>query len=152
MNELIQLILSSWAYFWLAVLVITLLLEVVSVGLTSIWLSGGALAALVLAFLDVNPIIQWIVFFVVTFVLIYFTRPWAMKYLETKKTATNYEETIGKIVRIVEPVDNTKGTGRALYNGMEWSAKAASDDLLFAADEQAKVVEVRGVKLIVEKL
>ena len=96
--------------------------------------------------------LQLAVFFVVTFILIYFTRPWALKYIESRKTATNYEEVIGKTVRIIEDVDNVKETGKAIYNGMEWTARAKEDTETFSMDEQARVVGVQGVKLILEKI
>ncbi len=37
---------------------------------------------------------------------------------------TNYEEALGKDVRVIERVDNLKGTGKAMYNGMEWTARS----------------------------
>lgn len=141
---------NMWLFIWLAVMVITLLIEIISVGLTSIWLTGGALVAMFLAWFHAPWWLQIIAFFAVTFILIMYTRPWALKHLESKKIATNYQETIGKTVRITEKVDNVAGTGKADYNGMEWSARSATD-ACFEVDELAKVVEVRGVKLIIEK-
>lgn len=94
---------------------------------------------------------QIAVFFVVTFILLYFTRPWAKKYLESRKVATNYEECIGKEVRVIEEVDNRKESGKVLYNGMEWTARAAEDQDVFAVDEQAVVSEIRGVKMILKR-
>ena len=86
-----------------------------------------------------------------TFILLYFTRPWAKKYLESRKVATNYEECIGKEVRVIEEVDNRKESGKVLYNGMEWTARAAEDQDVFAVDEQAVVSEIRGVKMILKR-
>ena len=77
-----NLVLSDWMYLWLAVIVITAVIEIITVGLTSIWISGGALAALIVCLLGGHPGLQIAVFFVVTFILLYFTRPWAKKYLD----------------------------------------------------------------------
>jgi membrane protein implicated in regulation of membrane protease activity len=143
---------TEWLYFWLGVIVVTLVIEIITVGLTSIWLTGGALVALVVCGLHVPWWLQLVVFFVVSFVLIYFTRPWALKYLESRKTITNYEEAIGKEVRVLEQVDNHLGTGKAMYNGIEWTARAEKEEETFAVDEQAKVVAVQGVKLILAKV
>lgn len=143
---------EQWLLIWLAVIVVTVVIEIITVGLTSIWLTGGALAALVVCYLGGHWILQLIVFFATTFLLIYFTRPWAMKYLENRKTATNYEEIIGKTVRVVETVNNVKGTGRAIYNGMEWMARAGEDAEIFLPEEMARVIEVKGVKIILEKI
>lgn len=146
-----NLVLSDWMYLWLAVIVITAVIEIITVGLTSIWISGGALAALIVCLCGGHPGLQIAVFFVVTFILLYFTRPWAKKYLESRKVATNYEECIGKEVRVIEEVDNRKESGKVLYNGMEWTARSAEDQEVFAVDEQAIVSEIRGVKMILKR-
>lgn len=143
---------EQWLYLWLGVIIVTIIIELITVGLTSIWVAGGALVSLILCSFGAHWGIQISAFFVVTFLLLYFTRPWAMRYIDTRKTKTNYEEVIGKEVRIIEEIDNRMGTGKAMYNGMEWSAKAKEDHEKFQPEEMAKVVDVRGVKLIVEKV
>lgn len=143
---------NEWIYLWLGVIIVTVIVEIISVGLTSIWLSGGALAALLICALGGHWGLQMAVFFIVTVILLAFTRPWALRFVESKKVRTNYEELIGREVRVTEPVDNRQGTGRAVYNGMEWTARAAEDDVLLDVDEMAKVVSVQGVKLILEKI
>lgn len=152
MKELIDFVMSDWMFVWLAVIIVTIIIEIITVGLTSIWLTGGALAALFVCLLGGHWGLQLVVFFAVTFVLLYFTRPWALKYLESRKTATNYEETIGKTVRIIEAVDNRMGQGKADYNGMEWTARSKDEDVTFSIGEQAIVSEVQGVKLILDKV
>ena len=47
---------------WLGILALLLVVEAITAGLTTIWFAGGALAAFVLAMLDVPPVIQWAVF------------------------------------------------------------------------------------------
>ena len=54
-------------------------------------------------------------------------------------------------VRVIEEVDNRKESGKVLYNGMEWTARAAEDQDVFAVDEQAVVSEIRGVKMILKR-
>lgn len=136
---------------WLALLVILLIIEIITVGLTSIWAAGGALAALLLNILGVPLAGQIIVFFVVTFVLLYFTRPFAVKYINTQRVKTNYEGIIGKTIRITETVDNISQTGTAVVNGQEWTVRAEKDGDILEPDTLAKVVNIEGVKLIVRK-
>lgn len=136
---------------WLALLIILLIIEIVTVGLTSIWAAGGALAALLLNILGVPLAGQIIVFFVVTFVLLYFTRPFAVKYINTQRVKTNYEGIIGKTIRITETVDNISQTGTAVVNGQEWTVRAEKDGDILEPDTLAKVVNIEGVKLIVRK-
>lgn len=136
---------------WLALLVILLIIEIITVGLTSIWAAGGALAALLLNILGVPLAGQIIVFFVVTFVLLYFTRPFAVRYINTQRVKTNYEGIIGKTIRITETVDNISQTGTAVVNGQEWTVRAEKDGDILEPDTLAKVVNIAGVKLIVRK-
>lgn len=136
---------------WLALLIILLIIEIITVGLTSIWAAGGALAALILNILGVPLAGQIIVFFVVTFVLLYFTRPFAVKYINTQRVKTNYEGIIGKTIRIAETVDNISQTGMAVVNGQEWTVRAEKDEDILEPDTLAKVVNIEGVKLIVRK-
>ena len=142
---------NEWLYLGLGIMIVTIIAEIITVGLTSIWLAGGALAALIVCALGGHWGLQILVFFAVTFVLLYFTRPFVIKYVNNRKTQTNYEETIGKEVRIVEKIDNKLGTGKALYNGIEWTARSVRDDVTFEPDEMGKVVAVEGVKLMLEK-
>lgn len=136
---------------WLILLIVLLIIEIITVGLTSIWAAGGALAALILNILDVSIVIQVVVFFVVTFVLLFFTRPFAMKYINTHREKTNYEGIIGKTIRIAEQVDNISQTGMAVVNGQEWTVRSENDDVILEPGTIAKVVNISGVKLIVKK-
>lgn len=137
--------------FWIGLLIVFLVVEIVTVGLTSIWFAGGALAA-VITYAVGGPLwLQIVLFFAVSFLLLYFTRPWALKFVKPKNVKTNYEELEGKTVRVVEEVDNIKGSGKAVYNGMDWSARSEQDEITFVPEELAEVVRVSGVKLILRK-
>ena len=136
---------------WLVLLIILLIIEIITVGLTSIWAAGGALAALVLNLLDISLLWQVVVFFIVTFVLLYFTRPFAIRFINTRREKTNYEGIIGKTIRIAETVDNISQTGMAVVNGQEWTVRADKENEILEPGTLAKVVNIAGVKLIVRK-
>ena len=136
---------------WLGLLIILLIIEIITVGLTSIWAAGGALAALVLNILGLSLVWQVIAFFVVTFVLLIFTRPFAVRFINTQREKTNYEGIIGKTIRIAERVDNIRQTGMAVVNGQEWTVRAEEEQEILELETLAKVVNISGVKLIVRK-
>lgn len=138
-------------FVWLGLLVIFLIVEIITVGLTSIWLAGGALVALILNILGVSLVWQIAAFFVVSFILLVFTRPFAMKFINLKHEKTNYEGIIGKVVRITETVDNLKQIGKAEVNGQEWTVRALDEADIFAPGDIVKVTNIKGVKLIVKK-
>ena len=135
---------------WMALVIIFLVVELVTVGLTTIWLAGGALVAFILSAIGAGFWLQLAAFFVVSFVLIYFTRPLAVKYLNPRRTRTNSEELIGEVVKVTERIDNRAAEGTALAKGLEWSARAVSDDMVIEKDTLVKVLRIEGVKLIVE--
>ena len=115
-------------FVWLGLLVIFLLIEMATVGLVTIWMAGGALAALILELAGLSFWWQIWAFLIVSFALLIFTRPFAVKYINSHHEKTNYEEIIGKVVRITERVDNLKETGTAVINGLEWTARAERDE------------------------
>jgi membrane protein implicated in regulation of membrane protease activity len=138
--------------FWIGLMIAFLVIELITVGLTTIWFAGGSLAALIAYGAGLNTVWQVVIFLVVSLLLLYFTRPWAIKYINPHHVKTNYEDAVGQIVKITEKVDNQAGTGTAILNGLEWTARSADDSITFSVDSMAKVVEVSGVKLIVEEL
>lgn len=138
------------AIIWMAFVIIFLVVELITVGLTTIWLAGGALVAFVLAAVGADFWIQMVAFFVVSFVLIFFTRPYAVKYFNPRRTRTNSEELVGEIVKVTRRIDNRAAEGTVLVKGMEWSARAVSDDMTIEKDTLVKAVRIEGVKLIVE--
>ena len=137
------------AIIWVALIILFAAIEIATVGLTSIWFVGGALAALLCYALGLGVAWQIVVFFAVSLVLLFFTRPWAMKYLKPHLIKTNYEEAVDKNVCITETVDNLKGTGTAVLNGQEWTARAYEDGKVFEPGMIVKVKEIRGVTLYV---
>lgn len=134
---------------WIALIIVFAIIEIATVGLTSIWFAGGALAALLVYALGLGPVWQFIVFVAVSVVLLCFTRPWALKYLRPRLTRTNYEEALEENVCLTETVDNGRGTGTAVYKGQEWTARAYENGRVFEAGSIVKVKEIRGVTMYV---
>ena len=138
-------------YVWLGLLILFLVIEIATVGLTTIWMAGGALGALILDLAGLNLWWQIGAFLVVSFTMLVFTRPFVVKYINSHHEKTNYEGIIGKVVRITEKVDNLQQTGTAVLNGLEWTTRAERDDVILDPGDLAKVVNISGVKLIVKK-
>lgn len=141
----------SPVFIWLALMCIFIIVEIITVGLTSIWFAGGALAALLSAIVGMPQIVQIILFFAVSFIFIFFTRPFALKFVKPHNIKTNYEEIIGKEVQVTDRIDNRAGTGTAVCNGQEWTARSMEDDIIIEAGESVQVIDIRGVKLFVRQ-
>jgi membrane protein implicated in regulation of membrane protease activity len=136
---------------WLVVTVVFVAMELSTVTLTSIWFAAGGLAALLVAMLGGNLVVQVIAFLVVAFGLLAFTRKWADKFLDGKKQSTNADRAIGEVVRVTERVSNLDRTGRAIVHGQDWTVRTENDDMIIEKGELVRVLQIKGVKLIVEK-
>ena len=139
-------------FVWLVAVIIFLGVELSTVTLTSIWFAAGALAAMLVAMFNGNWIVQVIAFLIVAFGLLYATKPWAKKFIDTKKVSTNADRAIGEEVRVVERVSNLDQTGRAFVHGMEWTVRTEDDNIVIEKGELVRVLRIAGVKLIVERV
>lgn len=139
-----------YSIFWLAALIIFLVAEIITLGLTSIWFAGGALVSFIASFLGANLVVQIILFFVVSIVLVAVTRPLASKYFNKNRTKTNIDAVVGKRGFVVTEIDNLKGQGEISLAGQVWTARSA-DNSVIGKDIEVEVVAIEGVKLIVKR-
>lgn len=137
---------------WLVVFVALVGIEAGTMALTTIWFAGGALAAFFAALAGLSFQVQMTVFLAVSFVLLIFTRPFAVRFVNKGTVKTNADGLVGKKARVLEEIDNGSGTGTAVINGQEWTARAVRDDLVLHKGETVTVKEIRGVKLMVDRI
>lgn len=137
---------------WLVILVIMVIAEFATMGLATIWFAGGALAAFIAALVGAPLPAQIVLFFVVSFVLLIFTRPLAKKQFNTKREKTNAESLVGENAVVLEPISNISASGLVQIRGQEWTARTRDNSLQIPKDEIVRVIAIEGVKLIVEKL
>ena len=140
------------AMYWLIALAVLLLIEIATLGLTTIWFAGGSLIAFLIAIFGGPFWLQFVLFFVVSLLLLLFTRPAAVKYINRSRIRTNYESIPGKEGRVTEQIDNFRESGVVVLNGQEWSARAIQDGIVIEPGARVLIREVRGVKLIVEEI
>ena len=134
--------------FWIAVLIVTLVIEVLTMGLTAIWFSGGALLSVVVALLGGPLWLQILAFLAVSIVLLVFTRPLAVKYFNRDRVRTNVESLVGRQAIVLSEVDNIQGCGQVSVSGQEWSARSYSDSEKLEQGAVVTIVAISGVKLI----
>lgn len=139
-------------FVWLVAVIVFLGVEISTVTLTSIWFAAGALAAMLVAMFNGNIIVQVIAFLLVAFGLLYATKPWAKKFIDTKKVSTNADRAIGEKIRVLERVSNLDQTGRAIVHGQEWTVRTEDDNIIIEQGELVQVLRIAGVKLIVERV
>ncbi len=139
------------AVFWLAFLVLMLAGEAATLGLTSIWFAGGALAAFVCAMAGTDLLVQLIVFCAVSGLLLLTMRPAASKWLNKDRIRTNAGSLIGKTAVVTEKIDNLAGTGEVQVRGQEWTARTEQEGVQIPEGAHVKIQKISGVKLIVKE-
>lgn len=142
---------SNMMILWIVVLVATLVIEAMTMGLTTIWFSGGALAAMIVELLNGGIWMQIIVFLVISLVLLFYTRPIAVKHFNKEREKTNLDSVIGKTAVVTIPIHNLKETGQVMLDGKEWTARSNDSTKQIEKEALVKVISIKGVKLIVEE-
>lgn len=137
---------------WLAILIILVVIEIFTLGLTTIWFAGGALLAIVVAALGGPVWLQIMIAAIVSGVLLFFTRPIAMKYFNRDRERTNAESLVGRQAIVISEINNLQGIGQVTINGMEWTARSIVDGQTIEAGEIVIIRGINGVKLLVERL
>lgn len=134
--------------FWLAAAIIFVVVEGLTMGLTTIWFAGGAIIALIAALLGAGLAVQIVLFFGVSVVLLLLTRKLFVKKLRTGQEKTNIEALIGKEAVAISAIGQLS-TGRVMIGGQEWSAVCGVEGLTIEEGTKVKVTAIEGVKAIV---
>lgn len=141
---------GTMSIVWLVILAVLLVTEIATLGLTTIWFAGGALIAFLVSLLKGPLWLQVLLFLAVSVVLLIFTRPLAMKYMNKNVQKTNVDSIPGETAVVIRTIDNLKAEGQVMVKGMEWSARS-KDGRVIEEGKVVKVTKVEGVKLIVEE-
>ncbi len=115
---------NFFMWFWVAVLVVLLIIEGCTFSLTTIW---GALSAFVLIFVARTGLAfrwQLLLFFLITVLLLLFTRPFAIKKLKLGREKMNADSILGHEVLVQESILQFKTGSVKSKNGVIWSARS----------------------------
>lgn len=137
-------------YFWLALFIVLILIEIATLALTTVWFAAGALTATFISLAGGPLWLQIVLFVLISLVLLFFTRPYAVKYFNKGRVKTNLDEIIGKQVIVTEEINNLKGQGEVVINGLPWTARSANDGCVIEKDRLVVINAINGVKVIVE--
>jgi membrane protein implicated in regulation of membrane protease activity len=138
----------SYALMWLIIAVFTLVTEIISLGLTSIWFTVGAAVAAIAALLGAKLWLQILLFMVISTVMLVAMRPIAKKYLKVGSVKTNAESYIGRIEKVRTTIDNDAGTGMLKMGDVEWRA-VSEDGSVIPEGTYVKIQKIEGTKLFV---
>ena len=134
---------------WTAAIILFGIVEAVTAGLVSIWFVGGALAALISAFLGAPLWLQIVLFLVVSAIALAMTRPLLKKITTANVEATNADRVLGTVAKVTETIDNENSVGAVYVDGKTWSARSV-DETVIPAGSLVHIERMQGVKLLVK--
>lgn len=141
---------DNMLFVWLVLLIVFIVVELATMGLTTIWFAGGALLAALAAVLHAPLVVQVALFLVISILLLCFTRPIAVRYFNKDRIKTNVESMVGRQAIVISEVDNLEGIGQVTVGGQEWTARSMDDNQKITVGTVVLVRAISGVKLIVE--
>ncbi|WP_051197558.1 MULTISPECIES: NfeD family protein [unclassified Butyrivibrio] len=137
--------------FWLLATIVLAVIEIITLGLSTIWFAFGAFAAFLLAICGASVPLQIVVFILVSIVSLLLVRPLSMKYLNSKISKTNIDAIVGRKVKVTTAIDNTSEAGTVMMDGTTWNARSVNDDENIEVGETVVIQRVEGNKLFVNK-
>ena len=139
------------AILWLGLVIILLIIEIATMGLTTIWFAGGAMAAFFSTFFGATPATQRTIFLVLSLALLVVTLPAAVKYMRGSRVKTNAESLIGRLAVVTAEINNLAQSGEVIISDVSWTARSRMDSNVIPVGSKVKICAIEGVKLIVEK-
>lgn len=150
MDSIVSVLRDNLPWVWVAVTIICVVIESLTLSLTTIWFGISAFVMVFLAFTPLPFSAQLFIFVVLATVLLLFTRPVVKKKLNQKKIATNYERVIGQIAVVTKKI-TALDKGSIKINGMEWTA-AVKGDITLEEGSKCIIEEIAGVTAYVKEI
>jgi membrane protein implicated in regulation of membrane protease activity len=154
MVDIYAFVFSPW--FWLVLTVIFTIIELLSsFNLVTIWF---AISAFIMIFVSgftellSSPIrfrLHIGLFLLMAMVLLFVTRPIAIKKLRVGKEKTNVDDLIGGEAVVIQKITKFE-KGQVKIKGQVWTALSA-DSSEIEEGEECTVIRIEGVKLIVQR-
>ena len=150
MQSIVQVLSDNLPWVWVAVTIICVVIESLTLALTTIWFGISAFVMVFLAFTPLPFPAQLFIFVVVALVLLIFTRPVVKKKLNQRQISTNYERIIGQIAVVTKKI-TALDKGAVKINGMEWTA-AVKGDITLEEGSKCIIEEIAGVTAYVKEI
>jgi membrane protein implicated in regulation of membrane protease activity len=118
-----EIILNNLPWVWFFAAVLFVIIEALTMGLTTIWFAMGAIAMIFISFVPIPFVFQALVFLIISCILLFFTRPFALKHFKTGHVKTNADSNIGRLAVVTKPITELN-KGEVIIDSMPWAAKA----------------------------
>ena len=143
---------ENLVWLWIGIIVISLVVEVFTEQLVSIWFVPSAFITAIFSLCKMGGIWQALSFVILSIAGIVLSRVFLAGKKSNTDTRTNVEALIGERCVVTERIDNFSECGQVKIKGQYWTARGAGENDVFEVGDALKVVSIEGVKLICEKL
>lgn len=139
---------------WLVVLIVSIIFEVRTSDVVSVWFMPSSAVALLLSFFKSGDNmkdlrIQVVSFILVTFVtFLVFKIAFNKKVKRMRKGRTNLNAMIGEKCLVTEEISNIHSKGTVRFKGLDWSARSADDNDVIDEGTVVYIHGIDGVKLV----
>lgn len=138
------------ALMWLVAGLVMLILEIFLGTFFLMWVGAGALLTALAALLFPQAAwVQWLVFAIISAVLLIVTRPFVRSIHARAVVPSNVDSLIGQQAVVLQEINNQANTGRVRIRSDEWRARS---DRIVAADCHVVVTGIEGTTLLVKPL
>ncbi len=134
---------------WLVLAIALFIIEGATVGMVCMWFGIGAVVSMLVSLATDNIYIQWLVFIVVSLVMLALLRPMAKKAMHSHIERTNAGSMIGKMAVLTQSIGENS-PGRLKYGDVSWIAVTDNGDTI-EKGEKVNIVSIEGNKLVVSR-
>ena len=135
-------------WIWLGIVIFLIFIEVITVGLTTVWFVISGFVSLILSLFIDSVEIQFSVFVLLGVLLLITTRPYLVKKLHVKESKTNLDRVIGMRGIVTEDISNL-APGEVKVDGKRWTAISDGD---IKVGSKVEVLSIIGVKIKVKEI
>ena len=135
-------------WIWLGIVIFLTLIEVVTIGLTTIWFVVSGIVSMILSLFIDSVEVEFAVFVLGGVLLLITTRPYLLKKLKVGESKTNLDRIIGMKGVVSENISNLS-PGEVKVDGKRWTAISDND---IKKGSTVEVLEIIRVKIKVKEI
>lgn len=138
-----------WRWVWTILAVVMLIGEMFTAGFFLLPFGIGAAAAALLAWFETGPAAQWITFFVVSIISLFYVRRFVHRQDDYEPTPVASNRYLHAKAIVLETIDPMEGTGMVRMESEQW--RATTEGEVLEVGEPVTVVGITGSRLIVAR-
>jgi membrane protein implicated in regulation of membrane protease activity len=135
---------------WVVVFILTLVIELETMNLTTIWFCVSSVITIICGILFAGPYLQIGIFVALSIILVLATRPLTKKMMSRDIIKTNSDRLIGMIGIVTKAIIPNE-IGEVKVDNNLWRA-VNNDNLSFDVGEKVLIDAIVGIKLVVSKI